>query len=64
VMATKNSFSNFTEQGVLLRGATHTVLDFITITGNTFANTVVAYGTKFSGGATSGKIVVSDNTIA
>jgi nitrous oxidase accessory protein NosD len=63
VIVTMNTFSNFTQHGVLLYAASPMVVDLITITGNTFSNTTAAYGTQLSGGATLGRVVFSGNTI-
>ena len=62
VTVIKNAFSNFAQHGVLLYAASPTVLNFITISGNTFTKTTVAYATQLSGGATLGKVVFSGNT--
>ena len=58
-----NTFSNMSQNGVLLYGAYTVVLDQITIVSNTFSRTNVAYGTQLSGGATLGTVVVEQNTI-
>ena len=62
VMVSTNSFSGFTQHGVLLYGASPTVLDMITITRNIFSKTESAYGTQLSAGARLGKVVFSNNT--
>jgi parallel beta-helix repeat protein len=58
-----NTFSNMSQNGVLLYGAYPVVLDKITIVSNTFSRTNVAYGTQLSGGATLGTVVFEQNTI-
>ena len=64
VSATSNGFSNFTQNGVLLYGASPAVLDLITIRRNTFSKTTVPYAAQLSGGATLGRVVFSSNTTA
>ena len=58
-----NTFSNMSQNGVLLYGAYPVVLDQITIVSNTFSRTNVAYGTQLSGGATLGTVAFEQNTI-
>lgn len=59
VVLVGNICEDFTEHGVLLFASTAVTLNRISITGNTFDNCNVAYGTQLSGGATLGSLVTA-----